>query len=320
MNDIEVGSKRISGYTTTMNHEQDHDSAVYGTKKNRSDDLVMRLLLAGNDCGAIIGKGGENLSRLRKEFNVDVQIPSGRTLSRVFMVTGHLDSCVCVINDILKKASKGPFPVGPDNAVEINLLVVNDLVGHILGKSGTKIKEIREQSDTKIKIYQECLPNSNERVVAIGSDQAENIEKCVRMIFDIFQNVQRVFQPHYYDPSNGIMKGMGIPDNNGYQSHEYGRNGASGGDFKNGSMGNDNSGNEFLEAKTETKITVSNNMCGAIIGKGGSNIREIRNQSGARITFSGELDDRVITIAGTQQQVQYAEQLLTRSCMHISLR
>merc|ERR1711931_526733 len=113
-------------------------------------------------------------------------------MARVFMIAGSLESCLCVINDVLKQASKGPFPVGQDNAVETNLLIENDLVGYILGKSGSKIKEIREQSNTRIKVYQECLPNSNERVVAIGADEAGKIEECVRMIFSVLQNVQRV--------------------------------------------------------------------------------------------------------------------------------
>jgi len=72
----------------------------------------------------------------------------------------------------------------------------------------------------------------------------------------------------------------------------------------------------FLQANTETKITVSNDMCGAIIGKAGSTVKMIRDTSGAKITFSEESDLRVITVAGTQQQVQYAEKLLTQACLH----
>jgi len=309
MNDIGIGSKRSAEDFATMNYEQEQNNAAsYNTKKNRSDDIMMRLLLAGHDCGPVIGQGGENLSRLRKEFNVDVQMPPGRTMARVFMIAGSLESCLCVVNDVLKQASKGPFPVGQDNPVEINLLIENDLVGYILGKSGSKIKEIREQSNTRIKVYQECLPNSNERVVAIGADEAAKIEECVRMIFSVLQNVQRVSQPHYYDPAN---------NNGDYSAQGFSRNSASGGGIKSGNMGMDYSDNEFLQAKTETKITVSNNMCGAIIGRGGSTIREIRNQSGAQITFSGESEERVITVAGTQRQVQYAEQLLTNSCTNM---
>jgi len=279
-------------------------------KKNKSEDSVVRLLLLGQDCGLIVGRGGENLSRLRKEFNVDVQMPSGRTMDRVFMIMGHLDCCLGVVEDSLQFSKRGPFPVGPQNEMEINLLVESDLVGHILGKSGAKIKEIREQSNAKIKVYQECMPNSNERVVAIGCENAEQMGKCLRLIFEVLQNVQRTSPPCYYEPGKENAGGMGT---NGAYGQPANRNGNMN---MNPNMNSDGLNNEFLNAMTETKITVSNDMCGAIIGRGGMNIREIRNASGAQITFSGELDSRVISVVGTQRQVQQAEQMLTQSCMN----
>merc|ERR1719357_2466605 len=79
----------------------------------------------------------------------------------------------------------------------------------------------------------------------------------------------------------------------------------------------DNPTNTWLQLQTTTSIIAPHELCGAIIGKGGSRISEIRNGSGAQITFSEKeqkdsKDDRVITITGTQQQVQMAEQMITR--------
>jgi heterogeneous nuclear ribonucleoprotein K len=54
-------------------------------------------------------------------------------------------------------------------------------------------------------------------------------------------------------------------------------------------------------------------MAGAIIGKGGSRIMEIRHQSEAQIVIDEALpgsNDRIITITGTEEQIQNAQYLL----------
>jgi len=54
-------------------------------------------------------------------------------------------------------------------------------------------------------------------------------------------------------------------------------------------------------------------LAGAIIGKGGMRIKQIRMESGAQITID-ELQpgatDRIINITGTQDQIQNAQYLL----------
>jgi len=54
-------------------------------------------------------------------------------------------------------------------------------------------------------------------------------------------------------------------------------------------------------------------LAGAIIGKGGSRIQEIRRQSQAQIVIDEPLmgsNDRIITITGTPEQIQNAQYLL----------
>merc|ERR1719466_589387 len=87
---------------------------------------------------------------------------------------------------------------------------------------------------------------------------------------------------------------------------------AAGGNF-NGSNGNFGGNNASGMPQTTTQVTVPNDMAGAIIGKGGERIRNIRQKSGADIKFS-ESDpvkkDRLITLSGSQDQIQYAQYLM----------
>lgn len=57
---------------------------------------------------------------------------------------------------------------------------------------------------------------------------------------------------------------------------------------------------------------------GAIIGKGGSRIQQVRHESGADITIADPLpgsNDRIITITGTADQIQSAQYLLQARCV-----
>lgn len=60
-------------------------------------------------------------------------------------------------------------------------------------------------------------------------------------------------------------------------------------------------------------LTFSPQLAGSIIGKGGQRIKQIRHESGASIKIDEPLEgseDRIITITGTQDQIQNAQYLL----------
>jgi len=77
----------------------------------------------------------------------------------------------------------------------------------------------------------------------------------------------------------------------------------------------DNAGNDGGEQES-TQVTIPNDMAGAIIGPGGQRIRKIRNDSKASITIDEPApgsNERVISITGTQKQIQTAQYLLQQS-------
>jgi heterogeneous nuclear ribonucleoprotein K len=63
-------------------------------------------------------------------------------------------------------------------------------------------------------------------------------------------------------------------------------------------------------------VTIPKDMAGAIIGPGGSRIRGIRSDSKASITIDEPVqgsNERIITITGSQRQIQTAQFLLQQS-------
>ena len=100
-----------------------------------------------------------------------------------------------------------------------------------------------------------------------------------------------------------------------------GRGGGFGGGMDNSGFGGgptlnfDNAGNDGGEQES-TQVTIPNDMAGAIIGPGGQRIRKIRNDSKASITIDEPApgsNERVISITGTQKQIQTAQYLLQQS-------
>ncbi|XP_072038598.1 heterogeneous nuclear ribonucleoprotein K-like isoform X2 [Amphiura filiformis] len=78
-----------------------------------------------------------------------------------------------------------------------------------------------------------------------------------------------------------------------------------------GGGGMDNSG-----PITSQQVTIPKDLAGSIIGQGGQRIRQIRQDSNAKIKIDEPQpgsNDRIITITGTQEQITNAQYLLQRS-------
>ena len=109
---------------------------------------------------------------------------------------------------------------------ELRLLVHTGAVGAVIGKGGHKIKQIRELSGANVKAYQNCAPQSSERVISIRGER-EALVPALRLCFQvIMENGQR--GPGLpYDPANF----------DAYFAHEYGGYGGGGGGPQGGAAG-----------------------------------------------------------------------------------
>ena len=251
------------------------------------------------------------------------------------------------MSEDMANSPAGQTPDVNSGPQEIRLLIHQSIVGGIIGKGGSKIKEIREESGANIKVYGTCAPQSSDRCVVV---QGTN-EKIVAALAPIMQlvvstDIKGAYQP--YDPYNF----------DGFYAHEYGgygserdvlgfngmprsgprgrgrgsfggrgrgsfggRGGMGGGGFG-GNMDNfgGSSGGDYPLGDADddgpvqtTKVTIPKDMGGAIIGPGGSRIRRIRMDSKADIKIAESIegsDERIITISGTERNIQTAQYLL----------
>ncbi|GJQ69346.1 hypothetical protein Trydic_g6474 [Trypoxylus dichotomus] len=155
--------------------------------------LTIRLIMQGKEVGSIIGKKGEIVKRFREESGAKINISDGSCPERIVTVTGSTSAIFKAFTLICKKfeewcsqfqdINSGSSGV-PRPPITLRLIVPASQCGSLIGKGGSKIKEIREVTGASIQVASEMLPNSTERAVTI-SGTGEAITQCIYHICNV---------------------------------------------------------------------------------------------------------------------------------------
>ncbi|XP_037720199.1 poly(rC)-binding protein 3 isoform X4 [Drosophila subpulchrella] len=382
--------------------EDNNTSSSAGGASIKHEDpsvtLTIRLIMQGKEVGSIIGKKGEIVNRFREESGAKINISDGSCPERIVTVSGTTNAIFSAFTLITKKFEEwcSQFnDVGKvgKTQIPIRLIVPASQCGSLIGKSGSKIKEIRQTTGCSIQVASEMLPNSTERAVTL-SGSAEQITQCIYQIClvmlespprgatipyrpkpqvtgpVILANGQAfTIQGNYAVPTQetcpvfplalatgGLHAGIsGLADpllkgahlQGAIPAHHHhlqqmpdvaknplaslaalglaGMNPASTGGINHTALAalagsqlrTANPANRAQQQQHE--MTVSNDLIGCIIGKGGTKIAEIRQISGAMIRISnceereGGNTDRTITISGNPDSVALAQYLINMS-------
>ncbi|XP_020813454.1 poly(rC)-binding protein 3 isoform X1 [Drosophila serrata] len=170
--------------------EDNNTSSSAGGASIKHEDpsvtLTIRLIMQGKEVGSIIGKKGEIVNRFREESGAKINISDGSCPERIVTVSGTTNAIFSAFTLITKKFEEwcSQFnDVGKvgKTQIPIRLIVPASQCGSLIGKSGSKIKEIRQTTGCSIQVASEMLPNSTERSVTL-SGSAEQITQCIYQI------------------------------------------------------------------------------------------------------------------------------------------
>ncbi|XP_061817716.1 poly(rC)-binding protein 3 isoform X3 [Nerophis lumbriciformis] len=152
--------------------------------------LTLRLLMHGKEVGSIIGKKGETVKKMREESGARINISEGSSPERIVTITGPTEGIFKAFSMIAQKfeedttAAMTNSNVTSKPPVTLRLVFPGSQCGSLIGKGGSKIKEIRETTGAQVQVAGDMLPDSTERAVTIsGTPQA--ITQCVRHICSI---------------------------------------------------------------------------------------------------------------------------------------
>uniref|UniRef100_T1KBT4 K Homology domain-containing protein n=2 Tax=Tetranychus urticae TaxID=32264 RepID=T1KBT4_TETUR len=300
--------------------------------------LTIRLIMQGKEVGSIIGKKGDNIKKFREESGAKINISDGSCPERIVTVTGSTESILKAFSLIGRKFEEihEPWKDGQSgtNSVTLRLIVPACQCGSLIGKGGSKIKEIREITGASIQVASEMLPNSTERTVTI-SGSSDSITKCIYQICCVLMEspakgatipyrpkpaMAQVFfaggqaytlQGQYTMPhpdltelhQDALQHGPLIPGHNVGAMNPQ-------------ALATLTAQSSLRPVTATTEMAIPNHLIGCIIGKGGAKINEIRQLSGASIKISNSEEgskERTVSITGTPESINLAQYLINSS-------
>ncbi|XP_014725110.1 PREDICTED: poly(rC)-binding protein 4 [Sturnus vulgaris] len=310
----------------------DRASGVGGSPEETelSITLTLRMLMHGKEIGSIIGKKGETVKRIREQSSARITISEGSCPERITTITGSTDAVFRAVSMIAFKLEEdlgaGGDGVSASRApVTLRLVIPASQCGSLIGKAGTKIREIRESTGAQVQVAGDLLPNSTERAVTV-SGVPDTIIQCVRQICAVILESPPKGATIPYHP--GLSLGtILLSANQGFsmQGQYSGVSPAevtklqqlSGHALPFGPLGHAPTMMPGLDASSQSssqEFLVPNDLIGCIIGRHGSKISEIRQMSGAHIKIGNQTEgssERHVTITGTPVSISLAQYLIT---------
>lgn len=276
--------------------------------------IHMRCLIVTQDASIIIGKAGSHVNEIREKSGARVVVSPSvvGNPERILHVSGPLDAVSKAFGLIVRRINDEPFDVPSvpgSRAVTIKFMIPNSRMGSVIGRQGSKIKEIQEASGARLNASEGMLPGSTERVLSVAG-VADAIHIATYYIGNILIEAQERMpssdtSSSSYRPSSRRPAQTGSSYVPGY-SNPYGAPPAP--------------PSQSTQLQTQ-QIYIPNDLVGCIIGKGGSKINEIRHVSASQIKImepgaagtgapAGSEGERLVVITGQAANIQMAVQLL----------
>ncbi|XP_078795481.1 poly(rC)-binding protein 3 isoform X7 [Oryzias latipes] len=248
--------------------------------------LTIRLLMHGKEVGSIIGKKGETVKKMREESGARINISEGNCPERIVTITGPTDTIFKAFamiaykfeEDIINSMSNSPATSKPP--VTLRLVVPASQCGSLIGKGGSKIKEMRESPPKGATIPYRPKPASTPVIFSGG--QAYTIQGQYAIPHpDLTKLHQLAMQQTPFTPLGQTTPAF--------------------------------PGLDAAPPASTHELTIPNDLIGCIIGRQGTKINEIRQMSGAQIKIANAMEgssERQITITGTPANISLAQYLI----------
>lgn len=132
---------------------------------------------------------------MRADHNADVKVVDCQGPERVIAIGPDYDTYCNVLRDMMKHLDSGR------DDYEMRVLLHQSLAGAIIGKGGSKIKEIKDKIGCKLKIFPNTAPQSSDRVAQIIGTENQCME-CLAEIVDLMNETKIKGPINNYDPYN----------------------------------------------------------------------------------------------------------------------
>ncbi|XP_061744399.1 vigilin-like isoform X1 [Nerophis ophidion] len=286
-------------------------------ENERTKDLIIEQRLHR----AIIGQKGENIKEVRDKFpEVIINFPDPAQKSDIVQLRGprtEVEKCSKFMQKMVAEMM--------ENSFSLSVPIFKQFHRNIIGKGGSNIKKIREETNTKIDLPAE---NSNSEMIIITGKKA-NCEAARVRILTIQKELANITEMEVSIPSklhNSLIGSKGrfvrsiMEECGGVHIHFPSEGAGIDKVTIRGPVEEVEKAKQQLLALAEEKQTKSHSAelrakpeyHKFLIGKGGGNIRKVRDSTGARIIFptAEDKDQELITVIGTEEAVRDAQKEL----------
>ncbi|TKY65320.1 Poly(rC)-binding protein 4 [Spatholobus suberectus] len=271
-------------------------------KRAKGQDVIFRIVVPSRQIGKVIGKEGCRIQKIREDTKATIKIADAiaRHEERVIIisskdndenVTDAEKALEQIAHLILKEddssldASK--VTAGHVAANTIRLLIAGSQAGGLIGMSGQNIEKLRNSSGATITVL---APNQLPLCAS-----AHESDRVVQLSGDVPAVMKALEEIGYQLRENPPRQVISISPTYNYAAIRPSQ--------------------PYLDPTSVDYVTfemlISETMVGGLIGRCGSNISRIRNESGAMIKVyggKGEQKHRQIQFGGSAQQVALAKQ------------
>lgn len=291
-------------------------------ENEKEKDLIIEHRFHGN----IIGAKGEKIREIRDKFNqVQITFPAPGEKRDVVTVRGpkeDVDKCCRHLASLFKEMQ--------ENSYQIKVPVFPQCYRLVVGKGGQNIRKIREDTKTRFDLPPlEEGKNRTEAEIIVITGRKENCEQARDMLLNIQNTVANVVEIDVMIPSkfHNYLIGSGgklvqsiseecggvqikFPDSKS-KSDRVSLVGPKEDVEKAKNLLLEMSKERETNSYTET-IDAKSQHHKFLIGKNGSNIKKLREATGARVIFPNEGDTApdAITIIGKKESVMDAKKQL----------
>ncbi|KAK8466287.1 hypothetical protein PHAVU_008G051300 [Phaseolus vulgaris] len=271
-------------------------------KRAKGQDVIFRIVVPSRQIGKVIGKEGCRIQRIREDTKATIKIADAiaRHEERVIIISSKdndekltdAEKALEQIAHLILKEDDSSLDLskvaaGHVAANTIRLLIAGSQAGGLIGMSGQNIEKLRDSSGASITVLApNQLPlcasaHESDRVVQLSGDVPSVMKALDEIGCQLRENPPRQvisISPTYNYASIRPSQPYLDPTSVDYVTFE---------------------------------MLISETMVGGLIGRCGSNISRIRNESGAMIKVyggKGEQKHRQIQFGGSAQQVALAKQ------------
>ena len=165
-------------------------------------NLSLRVLIATNYSGSIIGRSGSVIASIeeRSDAKVSVSEMIGGAPDRILTAIGmpeEVSQAIYEVANILVRAENAQYKTDERafRKITLRFLIPNEIMGAIIGKGAVKVKEIQKLSGCRISAEQGLLLNSTERKMNVIGDP-DAIRVAVVMVY-VIVILQKDWTNHY---------------------------------------------------------------------------------------------------------------------------